>query len=134
MSARSTAELLLGAGSDEAFSALADRTRRRVLVRLAERPDDAGAVARDLEVSRQAVAKHLRVLERAGMVHSVRDARRRVHRVDAATLREISDLLAVVARGWDQRLAGIAEEAERRERDGHGAEGECPAREGEEPS
>lgn len=118
MNDASPAELLLGEGADETFAALADRTRRRILVRLAEAPDDAGAVARELEVSRQAVAKHLQVLEQAGIVHAAREARRRVHRVDAARIREISDLLGVVARGWDRRLAGIAAEAERRQRTG----------------
>lgn len=106
---------LLADGADEVFAALADRTRRRILVRLAERSDDAGAVARDLEVSRQAVAKHLRVLEEAGIVQASRVTRRRVHRVDPSRIREISDLLGVVASGWDRRLAGLKEQAEARE-------------------
>lgn len=117
MSAPSPHELLLGERADATFTALSDRTRRRILVRLAETPDDAGAVARDLEVSRQAVAKHVRILEGAGLVHSTRDARRRVHDVDAARIAEVSDLLGVVARGWDRRLEGIKTEAERRERE-----------------
>ncbi|GAA1489744.1 ArsR/SmtB family transcription factor [Brachybacterium sacelli] len=116
MTGRSPAEVLLGQGADATFAALADRTRRQILVRLADRPDDAGAIARDLQVSRQAVAKHLRVLEDAGIVHAARESRRRVHRVDAARVLEISDLLGVVARGWDRRLAGVAAEAQRRER------------------
>lgn len=106
--------LLLGARADATFAALSDRTRREILVRLADSPDDAGAVARDLEVSRQAVAKHLRILEEAGLVHSARDARRRVAHVDAARIAEVSDLLGSVARGWEQRLDGIRAEAERR--------------------
>lgn len=106
-------ESLLAEGADEVFAALADRTRRRILVRLAERPDDAGAVARDLDLSRQAVAKHLRLLVEAGLVDVVRQSRRRVHDVDPARIREISDLLGVVARGWDRRLVGIKEIAER---------------------
>lgn len=109
---------LLADGADEVFAALADRTRRRILVQLAERPDDAGAVARDLEVSRQAVAKHLRVLEQAGIVRASLVARRRVHRVDPSRLREVSDLLGVVAAGWDRRLASLKEQAEARE-EGH---------------
>lgn len=115
MSGRPPAELLLGEGADETFAALADRTRRQILARLAERPDDAGAIARDLEMSRQAVAKHLRILEETGFVRAAKQSRRRVHHVDAARLREISDLLGVVARGWDRRLGGIRAESERRE-------------------
>jgi hypothetical protein len=51
------------------------------------------------------------------MVSATRESRRRVHAVDASRIREISDLLGLVARGWDRRLAGIAAEAERRERE-----------------
>jgi DNA-binding transcriptional ArsR family regulator len=96
-------ELLLGDAADRLFGALGDPTRRRILVRLAERPDDAGAVARDLDLSRQAVAKQLSLLEEAGMVSATRESRRRVHAVDASRIREISDLLGLVARGWERR-------------------------------
>lgn len=116
---------LLADGADEVFAALADRTRRRILVQLAERPDDAGAVARDLEVSRQAVAKHLRVLEQAGIVRASLVARRRVHRVDPSRLREVSDLLGMVAAGWDRRLASLKEQAEAREEDHWEREGQA---------
>lgn len=102
---------LLTDGADAVLSALADRTRRRILVRLAEQPDDAGAVARDLAVSRQAVAKHLRLLEEAGIVRVSLVSRRRVHRVDPSRIREVSDLLGLVAVGWDRRLAGVREQA-----------------------
>lgn len=112
----SGAEQLLGEGADRTFGALGDPTRRRILVRLAERPDDAGAVAEDLDLTRQAVAKQLRILESAGIVRAGTQGRRRVHAVDAARIREVSDLLGLVARGWDRRLVGIAAESERRER------------------
>lgn len=115
MSGPTPAEVLLGDRSDGIFAALADRTRRRILVRLAERPDDAGAVARDLEVSRQAVAKHLRVLEEAEIVQASTVSRRRVHTVEPARIREVSDLLGVVAGGWDRRLAQVKEAAEAKE-------------------
>ncbi len=117
---REISEGLLGERADEVFAALADRTRRRILVRAAERPDDAGAIAHDLEISRQAVAKHLRILQEAGLVDVARQSRRRVHGVDPARLREVSELLAVVAAGWDRRLAGVRARAEGRD-DGPGA-------------
>ena len=116
-------EQLLGEDADRTFGALGDPTRRRILVRLAERPDDAGAVAADLDLSRQAVAKQLRLLEAAGIVSASTQARRRVHVVEASRIREISDLLGLVARGWDRRLTGIAEEAERRQRATDGSSG-----------
>ncbi len=114
----SGAEQLLGESADRTFGALGDATRRRILVRLAERPDDAGAVAADLDITRQAVAKQLRILESAGIVRASMQSRRRVHEVEAVRIREVSDLLGLVARGWDRRLAGIAAEAEQREHAG----------------
>lgn len=107
---------LLSEEADGVFGALADRTRRRVLVRLADRPDDAGAVARDLGVSRQAVAKHLRILTDSGLVHAQPHHRRQVHAVRPDRIREISDLLGAVSQGWDRRLAQVRERAERLER------------------
>lgn len=114
---------LLGPSADAVFTALADRTRRQILVRLAETPDDAGAVARDLGLSRQAVAKQLRILETAGMVDAQRVSARRVHSVEPSRILAVSDLLGTVGGGWDRRLARIKELAEA---------GEGPDR-GEEP-
>lgn len=113
----STQQSLLSEDADRVFAALADRTRRQILARLADHPDDAGAIAEDLGVSRQAVAKHLGVLEMSGLVHSGMQSRRRVHTVEPQRIREVSDLLGVVAAGWDRRLEHIKEIAERRERD-----------------
>lgn len=101
-----------GPAADAVFSALADPTRRRLLARLARRPDDAGSAAAGLGISRQAVAKHVRQLEGAGLVRSRAEGRRRVHEVDPARIREVSDLLGLVARGWDRRLADLARRAE----------------------
>lgn len=115
MTGRAGPDGLLAEGADDLFAALADRTRRRILVRLAEQPDDAGAVARDLDVSRQAVAKHLRILEDVGLVGAARQKQRRVHAVEPARLREISDLLGLVSRGWDRRLLQIKDLAESRD-------------------
>jgi len=112
VSAPSAALTLLDPAADLLLPALADRTRRRILVRLAERPDDAGAVARDLELTRQGVAKHLTVLEQAGLVRAERSARRRVHTVTPERVREVSDLLGLVAVGWEDRLAGLKAAAE----------------------
>ncbi|MGO1536783.1 MAG: ArsR/SmtB family transcription factor [Yaniella sp.] len=103
---------LLTGTADAVFGALSDHTRRRILTRLATRPDDAGAVARDLKVSRQAVAKQLRILEDAGLVQANRISRRRVHAVEPSRVREASELLGIVAKGWDRRLDRIKELAE----------------------
>lgn len=94
------------------FTALADSTRRRILQSLVDRPDDAGALGHDLGISRQAAAKHLRVLEDAGLVTATRSSRRRVHATDPARIREVSDLLGTAARGWERRLESVAAQAE----------------------
>ena len=103
---------------DSVFGALADPTRRRVVETLARGGTvTASGLAEQLPITRQAVAKHLRILEGAGLVRAARASRRRVHSVDAERILEVSDLLGIVARGWDRRLEGIREEAERRDRE-----------------
>src|SRR5215207_10699839 len=103
-----------GAGeADELWAAVADPTRRRLLdVLLAHGEATATTLAGELPVTRQAVAKHLAVLERAGLVDSRRLGREvryavRPERLDAAT-----EWLARVAAEWDQRLGVIKRLAE----------------------
>lgn len=103
---------LLSEEADRVFTALADRTRRRILVRLAQSPDDAGSVGRDLQLSRQAVAKQIRILENAGIVQATNRSRRRVHSVTPSRIGEVSELLGLVARGWDRRLEQVKARAE----------------------
>jgi len=107
MSAAVTAE------ADELWSAVADPTRRRVLDVLLERGEaTATIVAGEVPVTRQAVAKHLAVLDRAGLVEARRQGREvryaiRPQRLDAATRS-----MARVAAEWDARLAAIKRIAE----------------------
>ena len=97
-----------GDDADELWAAVADPTRRRILdVLLARGEATATTLAGDLPVTRQAVAKHLAVLERVGLVDSRRLGREvrytvRPERLDAAT-----EWLARVAAEWDQRLGSI---------------------------
>jgi DNA-binding transcriptional ArsR family regulator len=112
MSASATAEV------DELWAAVADPTRRRVLNVLLDRGEaTATVVAGELPVTRQAVAKHLAVLDRAGLVEGRRLGREvryaiRPQRLDAATRS-----LAQVAAEWDARLATIKRIAESAARD-----------------
>jgi ArsR family transcriptional regulator, cadmium/lead-responsive transcriptional repressor len=98
---------------DELWAAVADPTRRRLLdALLAHGEATATTLAGELPVTRQAVGKHLAVLERAGLVDSRRLGREvryavRPERLDAAT-----DWLARVAAEWDQRLGAIKRLAE----------------------
>lgn len=108
---------LLGDDADRMLTALADRSRRRILVHIAATPDDAGAIAKDLGLTRQAVAKQFRILEEAGLVHVEREGRRRVHSVTPTRIRELSDVLGLVARGWDRNLGLLKARAESSERE-----------------
>lgn len=98
---------------DELWAAVADPTRRRLLdALLAHGEATATTLAGELPVTRQAVAKHLAVLERAGLVEGRRQGREvryavRPERLDAATR-----WLAQVAAQWDERLATIKRLAE----------------------
>lgn len=92
------------------FAAISDPTRRRILERL--RQDGALSVtelADPLPISRQAVTKHLDLLERSGLIEHEWRGRRRVHLLKAEPLREIDDWLAPYAAAWDERLARLEE-------------------------
>jgi DNA-binding transcriptional ArsR family regulator len=84
------------------FQALADPTRRRILVRLSN--SGAGpvtALAKPFRISLPAVSRHLRVLEKARLIHRRREGRVHVIRVRAAGLKPAQDWLAQCATGWD---------------------------------
>lgn len=105
---------------DELWEAVADPTRRRLLDALLARGDaTATTLAGDLPVSRQAVAKHLAVLSRAGLVAGRRRGREVRFAVRPERLDEATRWMARVAREWDTRLSAIkrlAESAEDQDR------------------
>jgi DNA-binding transcriptional ArsR family regulator len=102
---------------DELWSAVGDPTRRRMLdLLLVDGSATATSLSGRLPVTRQAVAKHLAVLDRAGLVHGVATGRERRYRVDGAQLARAADQLASVGSSWDGRLRRIARIAERLER------------------
>jgi DNA-binding transcriptional ArsR family regulator len=71
------------------FSALADPTRRAILKRLAEGPANVKELSRPFDMSGPAVSKHLRVLERAGLIRRGREAQSRPCRLEAAPLKQV---------------------------------------------
>ena len=107
MSATATREV------DELWSAVADPTRRRVLDVLLDRGEaTATVVAGELPVTRQAVAKHLAVLDRAGLVEARRHGREVRYAVHPQRLDVATRSLAQVVAEWDARLAAIKRIAE----------------------
>ena len=95
---------------ESVFSAVADPTRREILDRL--RSDDELSI-KDLTphfgMTRQALTKHLRVLEEANLVVAEQRGRERMHRLNAAPLEELEAWLAPYSAAWDRRLSRLKE-------------------------
>jgi DNA-binding transcriptional ArsR family regulator len=98
---------------DELWSAVGDPTRRRMLdLLLASDGGTATSLSEDLPVTRQAIAKHLGVLDRVGLVHVVPVGRERRYRVDEEQLARAVAQLNSVGTAWDARLRRIKRLAE----------------------
>ena len=89
---------------DRVFAALADPTRRRILTRLASGEATVTELAEPFRISQPAVSKHLKVLERAGLIARGRDAQRRPSRLQARTLDDVSQWVEELRRTWEGRL------------------------------
>jgi DNA-binding transcriptional ArsR family regulator len=85
------------------FAALADPTRRAILARLADGQATVNQLAEPFPISLQAVSKHLKVLEQAGLITRGRDAQWRPCKLEAAPLREISEWTERYRQFWDAR-------------------------------
>jgi DNA-binding transcriptional ArsR family regulator len=94
------------------FAALGDETRWSILAALGEGNASASALAGRLPVTRQAIAKHLSVLQEVGLVEPVRVGREVRYRVLGAQLTETAKRLDRVGAEWDRRLAAIKQIAE----------------------
>jgi len=86
------------------LSALADPTRRAILARLATGEASVTELAEPFEISLPAVSRHLKVLERAGLIARGRDAQWRPCRLETAPLQEVDEWLTRYRRLWDERL------------------------------
>ncbi len=83
------------------LSALADPTRRAILARLAQGEASVGELAAPFSISQPAISKHLKVLERAGLISRGREAQWRPCRLEAAPMREIAGWLETYSRFWE---------------------------------
>ena len=105
--------MLAVAQDDALWSAVADPTRRRLLDALLDQGEaTTTTLARGLPVTRQAVAKHLVVLGRVGLVEGRRRGREVRYRVRPERLDDAAEAMALVAAQWDRRLARIKRLAE----------------------
>ena len=92
---------------DATFAALADPTRRAILARLAKGEASVMELAEPFEMSQPAISKHLKVLERAGLVSRGRDAQRRPCRLEAAPLRGIHEWTERYREFWEETFEAL---------------------------
>jgi DNA-binding transcriptional ArsR family regulator len=92
---------------DATFAALADPTRRAILARLASGEASVNELAEPFAMSQPAISKHLKVLERAGLISRGRDAQRRPRRLEAAPLAEANEWLEAYRRFWETSYAHL---------------------------
>jgi len=101
------------------FAALADPTRRAILARLASGQASVTELAEPFAMSQPAISKHLKVLERAGLISRGRDAQRRPRRLEAQPLAEATAWLESYRRFWAgsfERLDALLDELKAQER------------------
>ena len=94
---------------DTVFSALADPTRRAILARLAQGEASVGELAEPFAMSLPAISKHLKVLERAGLIQRGRDAQRRPCRLKAQPLQEVAAFALSFQRFWEESFDRLDE-------------------------
>ena len=99
------------------FSALADPTRRAILARLSAGEASVNELAEPFPISVQAVSKHLKVLERAGLITRGRSAQLRPSRLQGAPLKEAVDWLETYSRFWQAGFDRLDERLQGSERD-----------------
>jgi DNA-binding transcriptional ArsR family regulator len=104
---------------DATFAALADPTRRAILKRLAYGEASVTDLARPFSMSQPAISKHLKVLERAGLISRGRDAQRRPRRIEGKPLAEATDWLEGYRQFWEgsfQRLDALLDDLKTQEK------------------
>ena len=115
---------------DVTFATLADPTRRAILARLASGEASVKELAEPFEMTQPAISKHLKVLERAGLISRGRDAQRRPARIEAKPLAEVADYVERYRRFWEEGFELLDEylrelkEKEKAKEDGSNDSGE----------
>jgi DNA-binding transcriptional ArsR family regulator len=112
---------------DATFAALADPTRRAILARLASGDAHVSELAEPFDISQPAISKHLKVLERAGLISRGREAQRRPRRLDAKPLAEASKWLEHYRQFWEgsfHRLDALLDEMTRQKKPARSRKGQ----------
>src|SRR5688572_24311438 len=114
--------MVTAARLDATFAALADPTRRAILARLASGEASVQELAAPFAMSQPAISKHLKVLERAGLVSRGQDAQRRPRALEAAPLADATEWLEKYRKFWEgnyERLDAVLEELKAHEEKAH---------------
>jgi DNA-binding transcriptional ArsR family regulator len=98
------------------FAALADPTRRAILARLADGEATVNELAEPFDISLQAISKHLKVLERAGLITRARNAQWRPCRLETAPLDSASEWIAQYQQVWTERFERLDREIDKLQR------------------
>ena len=112
------------------FAALADPTRRAILARLAIGEASVKDLSSPFDMTQPAISKHLRVLERAGLIEQGRNAQWRPRRLRAEPLREVADWVSQYRRHWEdsfERLDAYLREVNAGQEQGHGDDDDSDA-------
>lgn len=91
----------------DAFFALSDPTRRAIVSRLAAGEATVSELMRPFELSQPTISKHLKVLERAGLIEGGRDAQRRPRRLVPQAMKDISEWIELFREQWEGRLNNL---------------------------
>ncbi len=102
---------------DELFAALADPTRRAILERLKEGEATVSELVEPFDMSQPAISRHLRVLERAGLVSRHRDAQRRPARLEPEALKDVAEWVGEYMRFWSGSFDRLDDYLERMQSD-----------------
>jgi DNA-binding transcriptional ArsR family regulator len=101
----------------DVFFAISDRTRRALLLRLAQEGEkNVTELLKPLSISQPAVSKHLRCLREAGLVHRRTVGRIRVYQIDARNLRQVHDWVSHFEQYWNEKLDALGDYLEKRKR------------------
>jgi DNA-binding transcriptional ArsR family regulator len=90
-----------------AFHALGDPTRRAILARLADGEASVSELMAPFELSQPTISKHLKVLEKAGLIEGGRDAQRRPRRLAPSAMKEVADWIEPYRQQWERRLDNL---------------------------
>jgi len=103
--------------SADVYAAIADPTRRALLLRLADEGEkNVTDLLAPFSISQPAVSKHLRILREAGLVRSRKEGRMRLYRLEAARLRQVNDWIAQFERYWDEKLDALGSFLDKKKR------------------